>query len=75
MEKIPITVTREAEKRGLGKMQFLGTVDGSQVYGEIHGKDENGLSVPTGLPCFILLKNGKTDFVSGTEALRLLGSL
>ncbi len=73
--EIPKIVLDYAEKHGFGDIEYVGTVNGSQVYGEVHNEDENGLFAPTGLPCFILLKDGKTECVDGLDALKLLGSL
>lgn len=70
---IPKIVLDAAHKHGLGEMEYIGNVDGAQVYGERGQVDEDGFPIPTGLPCLILLKDGKTDFVGGVEALQLLG--
>lgn len=75
MSKIPKIVLSEAEKHGLCEMEYIGEIDGTQVYGEVGEVDEDGFPIPTGLPCLILLKDGKTELVGGTEALRLLGRL
>lgn len=73
MKKIPKIVEEYASKHGLCEMEYVGEIDGSQVYKEINEVDEDGFPVPTGLPCLILLKDGETKFVGGIEALELLG--
>lgn len=69
---IPKIVKDEAEKQGLGEMFYVGTFGETQVYEEACMVGEDGLPVPTGLPCCILLTNGKTEFVGGIKALELL---
>lgn len=69
---IPKIVKDEAEKQGLGEMFYVGTFGETQVYEEASMVGEDGLPVPTGLPCCILLTNGKTEFVGGIKALELL---
>ena len=71
MKQIPQTVLDEAKKRGLGDMKFCGVYNDSQVFGEVPDIDENGFVVPTGLPCYILLKDGKVECVDGIEALKI----
>lgn len=71
MKQIPKIVSDEAKKHGLGEMVYRGKYNNAEVYGEVPEIDEDGFTVPTGLPCYILLKDGKTKCVSGLEALRL----
>ncbi len=73
--KIPQIIKEEAAKQGLGKMRYIGELDGKQVYREVSEVDKDGFCVPTGLPCLILFKDGKTEFVGGIEALHLLNRL
>lgn len=72
MNKIPKIVLDAAQKLGLREMQYIGETDGAQVYGEVGEVDKDGFIIPTGLPCLIVLKDGKTEFVGDTDALKLL---
>ncbi len=73
MEKIPKIVLDAAQKFGLREMEYIGEADGAQVYGEVAEVDSDGVTVPTGLPCLIVLKDGEAEFVGGIDALKLLG--
>ena len=53
-------------------MNFVGELDGSQVFG-CSNLGEDGLVIPQGLPMLILLKDGKTKIVSGEEGFELAG--
>lgn len=71
MKQIPKIVLAEAEKHRLGEIEYKGEYEGAKVYGEVPVIDKNGLIIPTGLPCFILLKDGKTECVDGLDALKI----
>ena len=71
MNDVPQVVLDEAVKNGLGEPEYIGRNNGAMVYGEISKVDEDGIIVPTGLPCYVLLKDGNTEFISGLEALRI----
>lgn len=71
MEQIPKIVLDEAKKQGLGEMEYRGKYNNAEVYGEVGEVDKDGFPVPTGLPCYILLKDGKTECIDGLEALRI----
>lgn len=71
--EVPRIVKEEAQRQGLGEMFYVGTFNETQVYEEAGIVGEDGLPIPTGLPCCILLTNGKTEFVGGVKALELLG--
>lgn len=70
--KIPKIVTETAEKHGLNGVSFVGEYKGARVFIEKGVTDEDGFPVPTGLPVLILLKDGKTEVISGLKALELL---
>lgn len=72
--EIPKIIQETAKKHGFNSVNYVGEIDGSQVFGcsEI-GKD--GLAVPQGLPTLILLKNGETKFINGNEGLELASRL
>lgn len=70
--KIPKIVKQTAEENGCNSVNFVGVLDGFQVFG-CSNIGKNGIAVPQGLPTLILLKDGKTKFVSGEEGLELAG--
>lgn len=70
--KIPKIVKQTAEGNGCNSVNFVGVLDGFQVFG-CSNIGKNGIAVPQGLPTLILLKDGKTKFVSGEEGLELAG--
>ena len=75
MEKktTPQEVIAAAKKIFCGEAEFVGVVDGSEVYAE--HKEESETPEPTGLPIFILWNGYKTKVVSGLDSLDLLSRL
>lgn len=61
-----------AQKFGLCEMKYIGETDGAQVHGEVGKVDSDGFIIPTGLSCLIVLKDRKTEFIDGMDALKLL---
>ena len=70
--KVPKIIQDIAEENGYNSVNFVGVLDGSQVFG-CSNIDEDGLVVPQGLPTLILLKDGKTKVVSGEDGFELSG--
>lgn len=68
--KIPQIVHRTAQQHGFNSVDYVGVIDGSQVFG-CSNIGNDGLAVPQGLPTLILLKNGETKFINGNEGLEL----
>lgn len=75
MKEISQAVKKAALKHGLGIMEYIGKVDGSEVYSEHREETEDGLLTPTGLPCLILLTGETVELVAGLDALKLLDRL
>ncbi|MBP5764973.1 MAG: hypothetical protein J6W47_07650 [Bacteroidales bacterium] len=67
---IPPEVQQLAEKVFCNRTEFLGVVDGFEVYAESDGGKET--PDPTGLPTFILWDGNKARIVGGLEALPIL---
>lgn len=70
--KIPKIIQEAANKHRLCQMEYVGQLNGMKVYVETNNIDENGLPEPTGLPCCIVLENGKAEFIGGDKAIDLL---
>ena len=71
MKNIPDIVKKVASDNGYNSVEFIGEIEGAQVYGMgIIGK--NNIPEPIGLPELVLLRNGETQIASGEEALKLL---
>lgn len=70
--KIPEIVLDAAQKVWLCEMKYIGETDGAQVYGEVGKIDNDSFIIPRGLPCLIVLKDRKTEFIDGMDALKLL---
>jgi len=70
--KVPKIIQKKAEENGYNSVNFVGVLDGSQVFG-CSNIGKNGIAVPQGLPTLILLKDGKTKVVSGEEGFELAG--
>ena len=68
--KVPQIVKEVARTYGFNNAKYCGELDGAKVYG-VETVDSNGLPVPTGLPTFLLLKDGDITIVSGNEGLDL----
>ena len=64
---IPKEVTARAEKLFCGEAEFVGVVDGSEVYAE--HTEESETPDPTGLPTYILWDGRKVKVVSGLDSL------
>ena len=74
---IPKSVKELADKIGCDDPVFVGVVDGAEVYDTSEHFDipEDEPCPPTGLPTFIVYKDGKVSEVYGLDALDLLGRL
>lgn len=71
MKNIPDIVKQVANDNGYNSVEFIGEIEGAQVYGMgIVGKDN--IPEPIGLPELVLLRNGEIQIVSDEEALKLL---
>lgn len=73
-DSIPTIIKELAQNMGYDSVKYVGEFEGSLVYSGSFKRKDN-FPVPTGLPTFILLKDGKTKVVSGEEGLELLGHL
>lgn len=72
--KIPKIIQETAKQHGFNNVNFVGEIDGSQVFG-CSNVGNNGLVIPQGLPTLITLKNGETKFINGDEGLELASRL
>ncbi len=70
MKTIPAEVIMAAENDGCNSVSYCGTYQGEDVY-SIGSVDSEGQPVPTGLPVYILYKEGDLRFVRAMEALYL----
>lgn len=69
--EIPKIVWQIANDNGYNSVEFVGEIDGAEVYGMgIVGEDN--IPEPIGLPELVLLRNGETEIVFGEDALKLL---
>lgn len=68
--KVPKQILDKAARLGV-KPEYVGTDNGAQVYNASAG----GADTPTGLPVFLLFKDGKVTEVTGLDALDLLSRL
>lgn len=71
MKNIPSEVLKSAKDEACNSVEFCGTYQGEEVY-SIGSVDSEGLPIPTGLPVFILYKDGNIRMVRGMKALDLL---
>ena len=74
---IPKAVKELADKIGCDAPVFVGVVDGAEVYNPMPVYDipADGLYQPTGLPYFIVFKDGKASVVDGRAGLHLASRL
>jgi hypothetical protein len=70
VKTIPAEVIKAAENDGCNSVSYCGTCQGEEVY-SIGFVDSEGQPVPTGLPVFILYKDGNIRMVRGMETLYL----
>ena len=68
--EIPQIIKDAARKHACNLVSYCGEIDGAKVF-SVETVDLNGLPVPTGLPTFLLFKDGEITFVSGKEGLEL----
>lgn len=68
--EIPQIIKEAAYEHGCNQVSYCGELDGAKVFG-IGCVGFDGLPVPTGLPEFLLLKDGAITLVSGNEGLEL----
>jgi hypothetical protein len=71
-KNIPNEVKALAEDLFCEEPEYIGSIDGSEVYCE-HQSDND--PAPTGLPTLILWNGNKAKVVSGTDSLHLLSRL
>lgn len=72
--EIPKIVWQIANDNGYNSVEFVGEIDGAEVYGMgIVGEDN--IPEPIGLPELVLLRNGDIEIVGGEESMRLLKKL
>ncbi len=69
-KKIPNAVREKAEKIYCNGIEYLGSLDGFEVYNE--HVDEQEMPEPTGLPVLILWDGTQVKIVDGIESLNLL---
>lgn len=69
---IPNEVKALAEEVFCEEPEYLGSIDGSEVYREHQGENNPD---PTGLPTLILWNGNTAKVVSGTDSLQLLSRL
>ena len=74
MDKIPEIIKIEAKKHGCNSVQHIGCIDGHEVFG-IGAVDENGDSLPTGLPKCLILKGSDVEYMHGNEVFDLYSRL
>lgn len=68
--KIPNAVIEKAEKIYCNDAEYIGKLDGFEVYRE--QADEQDTPEPTGLPALILWDGNQAKIVEGIESLDLL---
>ncbi|MBR1803821.1 MAG: hypothetical protein IJ775_02810 [Muribaculaceae bacterium] len=74
MAKIPEIIMIEAKKHGCNHVRYIGTIDGREVFG-IGAVDENGNSLPTGLPKCLILKDSEVEYLHGNAVFDLYSRL
>lgn len=71
MKQIPKIIQDKADEQGFNAVEFIGEREGAQAF-SVGCVDEDGESLPTGLPTVFLLKGDKVTMKNGLEALDLL---
>jgi len=74
MDKIPEIIKIEAQKHACNDIQYVGCIDGREVFG-IGAIDENGNSLPTGLPKCLILKDSVVEYLHGNAVFDLYSRL
>jgi len=69
-KRIPNVVREKAEKIYCNDVEYIGELDGFEVYRE--QSDEQDTPEPTGLPALILWDGKQAKIVDGIESLDLL---
>lgn len=73
-EQIPAEVTRYQKEYGFNTSELIA----SNAMGDIYALscvDGNGFVLPTGLPVFVIMKDGRARVESGESALKLSKTL
>ena len=69
--KIPKIIQDIADKCGYNRIGYIGKRRGKDAYTMVY-VDENGETVPTGLPTIYLFDGNAIEIVTGMEGLELL---
>lgn len=66
MANIPKQVTELASKNGYNAVELAGRT-GAEIIYSVECVDENGMSLPMGLPCYIIDRGGQLSLVHDTD--------